>query len=121
MNAEPVHTMREFVDSVMETGYVTDPGVVYDSTPSDILRIVNACVDREQYREQLEFIRTGSVIATLANIHRPRRSSRTYMWQDVFPPFHDAFKPQPQTVESMKAVCRDLCRAAGGEIKKGGK
>ena len=72
------------------------------------------------YEQQLEFMRMGTLIATTINLQRTKASDKTWKWQDIFPPTSDEFKPQKQSINVMKCICRDFTLAMGGKVTKRG-
>lgn len=103
------------IDDVVSTGYYTDPRALYDMTPAEIIATTQALAKREKRDQRTEDVRQGTIVASIYNQHRRKKSDPVLTWKDVFGVKEEK---KPQTVDQMKAICKDMAIMYGGKIIK---
>lgn len=77
--------MHEFAKEVVRTGIFSDPRVIYELTPAEIVVTIQGINAREKQLQKAENIRIGTLCACVYNQNRQRRNDKIWKWTDFFP------------------------------------
>ena len=104
--------MREYLDIAANTGYWTDPRILYDLTPAEIAAVIAGRMAQERRVQQAENIRAGTICAMVVAPYRSK-GSPALTWKDFFP---DTTAKPVQTEGHMKAIAKGIALAFGGKV-----
>lgn len=107
--------MHEYLDLAAGTGYFDDVRVLYDLTPAEIAATIAGRAARDRALQQAENVRVGTICASIYNQHRQKKSDRVLSWKDFFP---DTSPKPAQSVDTMKAMCKEITLMYGGKVVK---
>jgi len=104
--------MREYLDIAANTGYWTDPRILYDLTPAEIAAVIAGQVAQERRVQQAENIRAGTICAMMVAPYRSK-GSPPLTWKDFFP---DTTAKPAQSEGHMKRIAKGIALAFGGKV-----
>lgn len=77
--------VEEYVDTVIRSGLIQDPRIIYDLTLPEIELLTEGLSMRRKEEEQMQNIRIGQIAALICNTKRTKKTDKVYAWTDFFP------------------------------------